>query len=115
MASGAANIRRVSRAEIMAKKKVAPDLKIQDASGLTDADWAQINKLRQALEHGGDKAFQKKALADLKKDPSRYLRVMRAFFPVRVREALRDSLANAGITEEDLRELAKVLRPARKH
>ena len=40
---------------------------------------------------------------------------MRAFFPVRVREALRDSLANAGITEEDLRELAKVLRPARKH
>jgi hypothetical protein len=114
MATGAANIRRVSRAEIMAKKKVAPDLKIQDASGLTDADWAQINKLRQALEQGGDKAFQK-ALGDLKKDPSRYLRVMRAFFPVRVREALRDSLANAGITEEDLRELAKVLRPARKH
>src|SRR5262245_57113197 len=53
MASRAANIRRVSRAEIMAKKKVAPDLKIQDASGLTDADWAQINKLRQALEQGG--------------------------------------------------------------
>jgi hypothetical protein len=97
----------------MAKKKVAPDLKIQDASGLTDADSAQINKLPQALEHG-DKAFQK-ALADLKKDPSRYLRVMRAYFPVRVREALRDSLADAGITEEDLRELAKVLRPARKH
>ena len=53
---------------------------IRDASGLTDADWAQINKLRQALEQCGDKAFQK-ALADLKKDPSRYLRVMRAFSP----------------------------------
>jgi hypothetical protein len=76
MASRAANIRRVSRAEIMAKKKVQN----------TGYFWAHEcrlgpnNKLRQALEHGGDKAFQK-ALADLKEDPSRYLRVMRAFFP----------------------------------
>ena len=30
----------------MAKNKVAPDLKIQDASGLTDADWAQIKAKR---------------------------------------------------------------------
>jgi hypothetical protein len=99
----------------MAKNTSPYELKIEDASGLTDADWAQIKKLRRTLEHGGYKAFQK-AVADLKKDLPRYLRVMRAFFPVKIREALRDSLASAGITEEDLRELARILEnPARKH
>jgi hypothetical protein len=41
------------------------------------------------------------------KNPVRYIRTMHAFFPVKVREALRDSLTEAGITEEDLRELVK--------
>jgi hypothetical protein len=100
--------------KIMAESRSPYELRIEDASGLRDADWAQINKLRRALEHGGDKALQR-ALTDLKKDPSRYLRVMRAFFPVKVREALRDSLADAGITEQELRELARVFeRPASK-
>jgi len=30
---------------------------IKDTSGLTDADWAQINKLRAAYESGGQKAI----------------------------------------------------------
>jgi hypothetical protein len=58
-------------------------------------------------------------------DSKRYLlilkRIRRAIFrnarpfSLRVREGLRESLANTGIREEDLRELAKVLRPARRH
>jgi hypothetical protein len=34
----------------------AEDLAIQDTTGLTDADWAEINKLRNAHKKGGAKA-----------------------------------------------------------
>jgi hypothetical protein len=41
---------------------------------------------------------------------------MGAFFPDMIREALRDSLAEQGVTEEDVRELIRKLEsPARKH
>ena len=33
------------------------DFEIQDTSGLTDADWAEINKLRNAYKSGGSKAL----------------------------------------------------------
>jgi len=84
------------------------DLKIEDTTGLTDADWAEINKLRNAHKNGG-----KKALADawdqLAKDPIRYAVVAGAFYPKMVREALRDQMAEAGMTEEDLRDLIRKL------
>jgi hypothetical protein len=44
------------------------DLEIQDTSGLTDADWAEINKLRDAYKRGGLKALDA-ALAKLAGDP----------------------------------------------
>jgi hypothetical protein len=84
------------------------DLKIEDTSGLTDADWAEINKLRNAYKTGGKKALAA-AWDQLAKDPIRYAVVAGAFYPKMVREALRDQMAEAGITEEDLRDLIRKL------
>jgi hypothetical protein len=38
------------------------ELGTMDTSGLTDADWAEINKLRRAWETEGTKALTKKVL-----------------------------------------------------
>ena len=83
------------------------ELEIVDASGLTDGDWAEINRLKSLYETGGRNALSK-ALAELgESDPVRSIRVLSAFFPEGVREALRDSMAEQGMTAEDLRELIR--------
>jgi hypothetical protein len=78
--------------------------------------WGGVTKIDQIgrppgpgrRHHGG-----KKALADawdqFAKDPIRYAVVVGAFYPMMVREALRDQMAEAGITEEDLRDLIRKL------
>ena len=49
-----------------------------------------------------------KALAELgESDPVRSIRVLSAFFPETVREALTDSMAEQGLMAEDLRELIR--------
>ena len=85
------------------------DLGIVDTSWLADADWAVINKLRRIHETEGQKAVRK-ALRAL--EPESYLRVAAAFFPDKVREAIKDEMAENGITEQDLREMAKKLHPS---
>ena len=80
------------------------DFEIQDTSGLTDADWAEINKLRNAYKSGGSKALDA-ALEELARDPIRCAIVIGAFYPDMVRETIRDQMAEAGITVEELREL----------
>jgi hypothetical protein len=86
---------------------------VGDPSGLTDADWADINRLGRAQEDGGQKGLLK-ALDELGSDPVRYIKVIGTLFPDMVREAIRDELAEAGMTEEDLREMLRKLEsPAR--
>src|SRR6266403_955532 len=86
---------------------------VVDPSGLSDADWAEINKLQQAYKEGGKRALNK-AMAALVKDPIRYVAVVGAFFPDMIREALKDAAAEVGITDEDIREFARRLEsPAR--
>jgi pyruvate/2-oxoglutarate dehydrogenase complex dihydrolipoamide dehydrogenase (E3) component len=84
-----------------------------ESSGLTDADWAEINKLQRAYRDGGKKGLSK-AMAELAKDPIRFATVVGAFFPEMIREAIKDAMAEAGMTEEDLREMIRKLEsPAR--
>ena len=85
------------------------DLGIVDTSWLTDADWAVINRLRRIHETEGQKAVRE-ALRAL--EPESYLRVAAAFFPDKVREAIKDEMEEKGITEQYLREMAKKLHPS---
>ena len=48
------------------------------------------------------------------KDPIRYLHVLSAFFPEIVREAIKDTMAEMGVTAEDLRELLEKTEAASK-
>ena len=77
---------------------------VPDPLGLTDADWAEINRLKTAYETGGVKALHA-AWKQLAADPIRFYRITGAFFPEKVREQTKDMLAERGITEEDLREM----------
>jgi hypothetical protein len=81
------------------------DLGIADTSLLTDSDWAEINKLKRAFDEGGSKALSN-ALEELKKDPVRTFRIMAAFYPEKLREAVKDVIAEL---EEDFRELGQSL------
>jgi hypothetical protein len=87
----------------------ADDLGIVDTSWLTDADWAVINWLRRIHESEGKKAVRK-ALRAL--EPESYLRVVAAFFPDKVREAIKDEMAENGITEQDLSEMTQKFHPS---
>jgi hypothetical protein len=89
----------------MSKSRIC-ELKIVVSSHLTDADWAEINKLKRAFEHGGKIALSK-AVEKLGNDPIRYVNVMAAFFPEMIREKLKDSLADADA--DDVRELIRKL------
>jgi hypothetical protein len=84
-------------------KRSDDDFGVVDASELTDADWVEINKQKRALDEGGDKALLKAWQELIKEDPVRASRIMGAFFPERMREALKDAMAENGVTEEDLR------------
>lgn len=81
---------------------------VEDSSGLTDADWAEINRLRKIYAESGQAALGE-ALKQLSNDPILYVRVMGAFFPNEIREAIKDEMASQGMTEEDLRELMRKL------
>jgi hypothetical protein len=86
---------------------------VVDSAGLTDADWTEINKLQTAYRKGGKKALNA-AMAELAKDPIRFATVIGAFFPDMIREAMKDAVAEAGMTEEDIREMVRKLEsPAR--
>ena len=52
---------------------------IADSLGVTDADWAEINRLKTAYETGGEKALGA-AFEQLVADPIRAYRVVGALF-----------------------------------
>jgi hypothetical protein len=86
---------------------------VVDPTDLTDADWAAINTLKRAYAEGGGRAL-KQAIDELAKDDIRYLKVMGALYPDMIREMIRDRMAEAGLTEEDIREIIRKLEsPAR--
>jgi hypothetical protein len=83
-----------------------PFEEVPDPTGMTDADWADLNKLKAAYESGGAKA-SRKVFAELSADPVRGVRILGALFPEMVREQLKDRLAEHGITEDDLRQMLR--------
>ena len=84
-------------------------LEVRDTTGLTDADWAEINKWKRAYDAGGLKALSAAMDALLAKDPFQSARVAGALWPDLASETARDTLAEKGITKEDLLELIRKL------
>jgi hypothetical protein len=94
----------------MAKKRTF-ELEIAKSLHLTDGDWTELTKLKRAFEDGGKTALSE-AVEKLGDDPIRYVNVMAAVFPEMIREKLKDSLADAGITADGARELIEKLETA---
>jgi|RhiMethySRZTD1v2_1073278.scaffolds.fasta_scaffold1456774_2 hypothetical protein len=85
-------------------------LHVVDSSGLTDADWAAVNRVNRAYEAAGIDAF----CDELERldDEVLQVTVAGAFFPALIRELLEDQMAEHGLTFDDLREiLRKAERP----
>jgi hypothetical protein len=61
-------------------------LEVVDTTGLTDADWAEINNLKKAYDAAGEEALSAALQALGERDPIRAGRVLGAFFPDLVRE-----------------------------
>lgn len=83
-------------------------LEVADLSALSDADCADINRLRLAYTNGGEEALLV-ALDELATDPIRYVHLMRAIYPEMISEAIKDELAERGMDEKDLRDLIRKL------
>ena len=88
----------------MAKKK--PVLEIVNSSGLTEADWIGINKVRGAYERGGWDAFWSE-LETLDDDVMLQITIIGAFFPDVIRTAIKEELAARSVRLKDLREGSK--------
>jgi hypothetical protein len=82
-------------------KPQEPAQEITDTSKLTDADWAKVNKLKEAYETGGQKALSE-ALEQLAEHPAQAIRIYGAYFPEMVREAINDLMAEKGMTAKDV-------------
>ena len=87
------------------------ELGIEDTSGLSDADWVEINKLRDAYRTGGQKALRD-AWRKLTDDPISTVRVYGAFFPDKLRNTIKDVMAAEGMTVEDLTEMIEKAKSA---
>ena len=88
----------------MAKNK--PILEVINPSGLTDADWIEIHKVRRAYERGGWDAFWSE-FETFGDDFILQITVLGAFFPDVIRNAIKEELAESGVTLKDLRKLLK--------
>ena len=81
------------------------ELGIQDTSGLSDADWAEINKLEMHTKQAVKKPWR--AWPKLTDDPIRTVRVYGAFFPT-----IKDVMAAEGMTREGLKDMIEKAKSA---
>jgi hypothetical protein len=80
----------------MLKQDNEPQL--ADTAHLTDADWTEINKINQAYTKRGQRGFEKALDALYKRDQLRWLKVVWAYYPRAVRDAMSDTMAGWGLT-----------------
>jgi len=85
----------------MAKNR--PVLEVVNPSGLTEADWSAVNKVRRAYERGGWDAFWSE-FETFGDDLMLQIMVLRTLFPDVMRQAIK---AEAGFTLGELPGLLK--------
>ena len=82
-----------------------PELQVVDATDLTDAHWAAIDRVKRAYEVAGIDGFCDELERLSKGDVVFEVAIASAFFPAQIRAALMDVMADHGLTMEDLREI----------
>jgi hypothetical protein len=96
------------QAEFGSTRHVAKVLKfhvVDTSSGLTDSDWAAIDRVNRACELGSVAAFWDEL--EKLEDVSPQLRVVGAFFPELIREVIEEEMTEHGLTVEHLREMVR--------
>ncbi len=78
------------------------NLNPKSTEAFTDSDWAELNKLKRAYESGGQKALSAALVALAETNVHCYFNIMDAIKPGSVREALKDAMAELGVTRQDL-------------
>ena len=80
-------------------------LEVVDTTGLTDAHWDSIDRVKHAYEARGMDGFWNtlEMLGD--GDLVFQITIASAFFPAQIREALKDVMIEYHLTTEDLREI----------
>lgn len=59
-----------------------------DMSGLTAADWAELDKLKHALETGGQEALSQAQKKLRQADPICWFKIVRTFYPHLLRQII---------------------------
>ena len=65
-----------------------------DTSALTDADWHELEMLKQALESGGHDALSEAQKRLRQRDPFCWFRIVRTFYPHLLRKIVGDGHSN---------------------
>jgi hypothetical protein len=73
-----------------------PELDTLDTSGFTEADWAELRKLRDAWENGGPGALFAAQKSLRQADPICWFRLVRTFYPQLLRKMVGDEADRAG-------------------
>lgn len=87
------------------------ELGLEDTSFFTDADWAALNKLLDILRDNGSNALKSAWAALARDDPVQALRIASAFSPTWVSNLIKDELAEAGVTKNDLEDILRRAEP----
>ena len=83
------------------------DDEIEDPSFLRDTDWIEVNNLRREYDRGGSSALRAAWKDLVSRDTPRAGRIFGAYFPRKWRETLLDTLADVGLTVEELEEMLR--------
>jgi hypothetical protein len=73
-------------------------LEVVDSSGLTDDDWAKINRLRHLTRAGGPRRYQRRSTSLREADSIKFVHIMSAFFPATMLRA-RDTTTTTRSTQ----------------
>jgi hypothetical protein len=82
--------RRAARCVYHAGMTKEPDPETVDTSALTDVDWAELDKLKAALETGGPKALAEAQKQLRQRDPICWFKIVRTFYPQLMRKIVGD-------------------------
>ena len=85
------------------------DIEPENSTLLNEADRAELTRFEEIYRSEGSDALSRVLREAARRNPVAYVRIMAALAPDVVREQLRDAMAEAGMTADDVREMIRKL------